>query len=211
MRVVVITEPAVILPIADAKAHLAIDAADTHDDGKIAAYVAAATAHIDGPTGWLGRSLSKQTLELRRCGFPTWIDLQYGPVLSVVSVKYDDADGNEQTLDPSLYVVHGSIIARAPGAAWPAVRQGGESVRVRYDAGYETGKGPTPIIRAITLMVGASYRFTAGGRAAHAEARPVRAAGRRRRRRLRQDAAVDLDRDSHALRRVPPEIRPRTA
>jgi len=94
-----------------------------------------ATVLMTRAIGWLGRSLSKQTLELRRCGFPTWIDLQYGPVLSVVSVKYDDADGNEQTLDPSLYVVHGSIIARAPGAAWPAVRQGGESVRVRYEAG----------------------------------------------------------------------------
>ncbi|MBN9472272.1 MAG: hypothetical protein J0J10_26270 [Bosea sp.] len=160
MRVVVITEPPVILPIVDAKEHLAIDAADTHDDGKIAAYVAAATAHIDGPAGWLGRSLGKQTLELRRCGFPTWIDLQYGPVLSVVSVKYDDQDGNEQTLDPSLYVVHGSIVARAPGASWPAVRQGGESVRVRYEAGYDDGKVPTPIIQAIKLIAGDFYRFT---------------------------------------------------
>lgn len=160
MRVVVITEPPVILPLADAKAHLAIDASDTHDDGKIAAYVAAATAHIDGPAGWLGRSLGKQTLELRRCGFPTWIDLQYGPVLSVLSVKYDDPDGAEQTLDPSLYSVYGSIVARVPGTSWPAVRTGPENVRVQYEAGYDDGKVPTPILQAIKLMVGDFYRFT---------------------------------------------------
>lgn len=160
MRVVVIAEPQEILPVSDAKEHLAIDASDTHDDGKIEAYVAAATAHVDGPAGWLGRSLGKQTLELRRCGFPTWIDLQYGPVLSVLSVKYDDPDGAEQTLDPSLYSVYGGIISRAQGSSWPAVRAGLESVRIQYEAGYETGKMPAPILQAIKLMVGDFYRFT---------------------------------------------------
>lgn len=160
MRVVVITEPTDILPLEDAKAHIAIDADDTHDDDKIEAYVAAATAHVDGPAGWLGRSLGKQTLEVRLCGFSTWIKLQYGPVLSVLSVKYDDADGAEQTLDPSQYSVHGDMICRAANVSWPAVAPGPESVRVRYGAGYDDGKVPTPIIQAIKLMVGDFYRFT---------------------------------------------------
>jgi uncharacterized phiE125 gp8 family phage protein len=160
MRVIVITEPPVILPLADAKAHLAIDAADTHDDDKIKAYVAAATAHVDGPAGWLGRSLGEQTLEARRCGFPTWLRLPYGPVLSVLSVKYDDADGAEQTLDPSQYVVHGDVICQAANVSWPAVASGPESVRVQYEAGYADGKVPTPILQAIKLMVGDFYRFT---------------------------------------------------
>lgn len=160
MRVVVITEPPVILSLDDAKAHLAIDAYDTHDDDKVEAYVAAATAHVDGPTGWLGRSLGKQTLEARRCGFSTWLRLPYGPVLSVTSVKYDDADGTEQTLDPSQYFVHGDIISQAANVSWPAVASGPESVRVQYEAGYDTGKVPAPIIQAIKLMVGDFYRFT---------------------------------------------------
>jgi uncharacterized phiE125 gp8 family phage protein len=160
MRVVVITEPTPVLPLADAKAHLSVEDADTHDDAKITAYVAAATAHIDGPAGWLGRSLGKQTLELRRCGFPTWIELQYGPVISVLSVKYDDADGVEQTLDPAAYFVHGGIICPAANTSWPATRSGLESVRVQYEAGYDDGKIPTPIIQAIKLMVGDFYRFT---------------------------------------------------
>lgn len=160
MRVVVITEPPVVLTLDDAKEHLSVDADDTHDDDKIKAYVAAATAHVDGPAGWLGRSLGKQTLELRLCGFSTWINLPYGPVLSVASIKYDDANGTEQTLDPALYFELGGSICPAANAAWPAVRPGPESVRVQYDAGYEAGKVPTPIIQAIKLMVGDFYRFT---------------------------------------------------
>lgn len=160
MRVVVITEPPVVLPLADAKAHLSIDASETHDDAKITAYVAAATAHVDGPAGWLGRSLGKQTLELRRCGFSTWLRLPYGPVLSVLSIKYDDADGAEQTLDPALYVEYGGSICPAANTSWPATRSGPESVRVQYEAGYEDGKVPTPILQAIKLMVGDFYRFT---------------------------------------------------
>lgn len=159
MRVVVITEPPVILSLDDAKAHLSVDADDTHDDDKIEAYVAAATAHVAGVEGWLGRSLGKQTLELRSCGFPTWLSLPYGPVLSVLSVKYDDANGDEQTLDPSAYVVHGGIVCPAANTSWPATRSGLESVRVQYEAGYVDGKVPTPIIQAIKLMVGDFYRF----------------------------------------------------
>ena len=160
MSVVVIADPAPILSLAGAKAHLAIDALDTHDDDKIEAYVAAATAHVDGPAGWLGRSLGKQTLELRLCGFSTWIKLPYGPALSVLSVKYDDADGSEQGLDPSQYSVHGDMICPAANVSWPTTASNPESVRVQYEAGYADGKVPTPIIQAIKLMVGDFYRFT---------------------------------------------------
>ena len=160
MRVVVITEPPVVLTLDDAKEHLSVDADDTHDDDKIEAFVAAATAHVAGVDGWLGRSLGKQTLEARLCGFSTWIKLPYGPVLSVMSIKYDDAEGIEQTLDPSQYSVHGDMICRAANVSWPAVASGPESVRVQYEAGYADGKVPTPIIQAIKLMVGDFYRFT---------------------------------------------------
>lgn len=179
MRVVVITEPSVILPLADAKEHLAIDADDTQDDTKIAAYVAAATAHVDGPAGWLGRSLAKQTLEARLRGFPTWIKLPYGPVISVVSIKYDDPDGVEQTLDPSQYSDHGDVICPAANVSWPEVAAGIETVRVRYEAGYADGKVPTPILQAIKLMVGDFYRFTESAAVGAVNAVPMSATAER--------------------------------
>lgn len=159
MRVIVITPPLRIVSLAAAKAHLRVD--DDAEDTLIAAFSDAAQAHIDGPDGWLGRSLGKQTLELRRCGFPTYVELPFGPVLSVASVKYVDQDGVEQTLDPSAYAVHGNIVARAHGALWPRVRTELESVRVRYDAGYPDTEGaepkstvPAPIVSAVKLMIG---------------------------------------------------------
>lgn len=159
MRVVVITPPLRIVSPADAKAHLRVD--DDAEDALIQAFSDAAQAHIDGPDGWLGRSIGKQTLELRRCGFPTWIELPFGPVRSVASVKYIDPDGVEQTLDPSAYVVQGDIISCAHGVTWPGLRSERENIRIRYDAGYPDTVGdtpkstvPPPVVAAIKLMIG---------------------------------------------------------
>lgn len=159
MRLVVITPPPRIVSAADARAHLRVD--DDAEDALIEAFSDAAQAHIDGPDGWLGRSLGKQTLELRRCGFPTWIELPFGPVRSVASVRYIDPDGIEQTLDPSAYVVQGDIIACAHGVTWPGLRSERENIRIRYDAGYPDTEGaepkptvPAPIVAAIKLMIG---------------------------------------------------------
>lgn len=158
MRIFVITPPPRIVSAADAKAHLRVD--DDAEDALIQAFSDAAQAHIDGPDGWLGRSIGKQTLELRRCGFPTWIELPFGPVRSVASVKYVDPDGIEQTLDPSAYVVHGDIIACAHGVTWPGLRSERENIRIRYEAGYPDTVGdapkstvPAPIVAAIKLMI----------------------------------------------------------
>ncbi len=48
------------------KAHLRVDGDEEND--LIQAYIAAAQATIDGPGGWLGRALGKQTIEYR-----TWL------------------------------------------------------------------------------------------------------------------------------------------
>lgn len=154
MRVLVTTPPVPFVSLAEAKAHLTVDY--EHEDALITALIAAACAHIDGPEGWLGRSIGQQTLELQRCGFPTWFDLPYPLVTAVTSIVYDDADGAEQTLDDSIYRVYGSVIARAPSASWPATENAQESVRVTYEAGYE--QIPAPIKQAVLLMVGDMFK-----------------------------------------------------
>lgn len=175
MRVVVITPPLRIVSLAAAKAHLRVD--DDAEDMLIEAFSDAAQAHIDGPDGWLSRSLGKQTLELRRCGFPTWIELPFGPVRSVASVKYVDQNGVEQTLDQAAYAVHGDIVACAHGVSWPSVRTELESVRIRYDAGYPDIEGaepkstvPAPVVSAIKMMIGDLFENRAS---VAAGARPV--------------------------------------
>ena len=156
MRVFVITPPAP-LDLDEMKAHLRVEGDD--EDTLIQAYVAAATAHIDGPDGWLGRAIGVQILEVRcdtlTCG--DCIRLPFPPVIELVSVSYLDATGVEQMADLEDFEVMGRDLV-ASGAEWPWL--GGstrrEAVRIRYRAGYETV--PAPIRAAILLMVGDLYR-----------------------------------------------------
>lgn len=173
VALVVITPPAISpVSLALAKKYLRIDTFD--DDDVVNQAIAAATAHIDGPMGWLGRALMTQTLELRLPRFPhlPWsrsVSLPCAPVQSVTSVKYDDPTGAEQIVDSALYKSLGSERSRlacAVGAAWPAT-QGGfegedvESVRVRYVAGYGdiAGDVPPQIISALLMLIAQWYEI----------------------------------------------------
>ncbi|KQP34298.1 hypothetical protein ASF27_01685 [Methylobacterium sp. Leaf102] len=61
MRVRVVTPPAPILTVEQAKRHLRVEGGD--EDAYIVDLIAVATAWIDGPDGWLGRALGEQVLE----------------------------------------------------------------------------------------------------------------------------------------------------
>lgn len=157
MSVVVVTPPVPAISRGLVNAHLRLEVGVVHDDDAlIDAYVAAAVAHIDGPAGWLGRSIWTQTLELRQNVFCGPIRLPYGPVQSVTSVKYVDSAGVEQTLDEAGYVLlTDGVVNLAHNASWPSHRGDAEGVRVRYVAGYETL--PPAILSAVLLMVGDMY------------------------------------------------------
>jgi len=163
MSVVVITPPAApVVSLAEAKKH--VRAEDfTDDDSYIESLVAAATGTIDGPNGWLGRALVTQTLEWRGDDFGCDdIELPFPPISAIVSVKYDDTNGTEQTVSSGDYRLVGQPnkprIALAYGSSWPSIRWQGEAVRVRYTAGYGAASAvPAPIRQAVLLMVGELY------------------------------------------------------
>lgn len=158
MRVFVVTPPDPVVTLEEAKRHLKIEAEDNDEDALVAAFVAAATGHIDGPDGWLGRALGVQILEARtdvRCGHQ--VCLPFPPVIELVSISYLDFAGTEQMADLADLEVLGRDLV-ASGHSWPW--EGGslrrESVRIRYRAGYETL--PPAIKAAILLMVSDLYR-----------------------------------------------------
>ena len=156
MHVRVTSAPEAVVDLVSAKDHLGIDHND-HDD-LIDAYVAAATGHLDGPDGWLGRALGVQTLEARLDAFPCGeiLRLRYPPFVDVTSIKYDDEDGVEQTLDPENYDVFDPLgVQLAVDCEWPAARVRKGAVRVTYEAGYT--ELPKAIRAAILLMVGDLY------------------------------------------------------
>jgi uncharacterized phiE125 gp8 family phage protein len=153
MRVLVATPPQPVVSFQEAKDHLRV----RHDDEDmlIETYVAAATASLDGPAGWLGRALGRQELEATDDVFRDCMRLPYPPILDVVSIKYLNAGGVEATILPSEYEMRGSLIGSAFGKRWPAVLAHPGSVRIRYWAGYD--EVPAQVRAAILLMVGDLY------------------------------------------------------
>lgn len=132
---------------------------------------------------YIGRSIAKQTLELRTSRFTSTIALPLGPVVSVTQVSYIDKDGNEIILSdipvdspasspPDLadYVLDNfsePAVLRLPyGGSWPTdVRGDPDGVRIQYVVGYslptdspiEGEPLPKSIKAAIKLYLGHLY------------------------------------------------------
>ncbi len=155
-----VTPPAVEpVLLGEAKTHLRVDAGD--EDGLIDSKIRAARIHCEGIHG---RAYIKRSYRLELDAFPpSIIYLPKPPTLEVASIKYDDAEGTEQTLDPSSYEVD---TAREParvrpvsGYSWPATYDNFGAVRIEFTAGY--GEDPTEVpedVRAaIFLALGDLY------------------------------------------------------
>ena len=98
---------------------------------------------VDLFEGLSGRKLIEQTIEQTLVhGFDDQIDLECAPAASVISIKYDDSDGSEQTLLASEYKFdnRGNNVARivpAAGKTWPDTYAGAiNTVRVQFVSGY---------------------------------------------------------------------------
>lgn len=156
MNTIVITAPPAIVSWAEAKAHLRLDGDD--EKAYVEALVAAATAWIDGPAGWLGRAIGEQDLETR---FSEFCDrmLLMAPVIEIDAVEYVDETGESKPVDGTAYRVVGQQsrphLSPAYGLSWPHARCDPDAVRVRYSAGYL--EIPAPIRQAILLLVGQWY------------------------------------------------------
>ena len=130
-------------------------------------------ALITGARQWAeeytGRALINQTWELALDDLcESGIDLAKGTVQSITSIKYLDADGVEQTLASTEYLLDDyAVIARivpAYGKTWPATRSIVNAVKVRYVAGYGAAATavPVPVKNAIVLIVGQALRGQPG-------------------------------------------------
>lgn len=129
-----------------------------------AEYIQAATRYVENMTA---RQLMRATLELvldrfpcRDCGL---IEIERVPAVAVVSVKYYDRDGVEQTLDPSLYhldeLSEPARLLPVHGTSWPTTREGRpNSVAVRFTAGAaDRSAVPPEAKQAIKLLVSHWY------------------------------------------------------
>jgi uncharacterized phiE125 gp8 family phage protein len=128
-----------IQPVTRAEVKAQLDVSYSEKDAMIDGLIAAATSRYDGPAGILGICLVEQTW---RQDFDTFDDvllLPIGPVISITSVKYDDENGDEQTVDPEGYSLlsdeRGHYVQFVSGFSAPSI-SGEPAVRVTFKAGY---------------------------------------------------------------------------
>jgi uncharacterized phiE125 gp8 family phage protein len=137
--------------LAEARRQCAISDS-THDD-LLVSLIDAATSHAEK---YLDAFIADQAVEITFESFPEYLHLY--PVKSVDSVKYDDADGAEQTLSTDLYEVQldGFRPEIRPKDAWPALSNAKQwPVRIACTVGFDTV--PNPIKQAILVMVQEMY------------------------------------------------------
>lgn len=162
-RPVLVTAPT-IKPITLTEAKAWLDIGYTEKDTVITGLIAAATAHLDGWTGILGRCLCEQSWRQDFDSFARCLRLPLAPVISITSLKYDDADGVEQTVSGSDYSLLnddlGSFVRFSNDFAIPSLSNSRPAVRVTYVAGYadisgtpKTSTVPDDIKHAIALLV----------------------------------------------------------
>lgn len=154
-------EPAVLVTIEELKRQCRVDHDEEND--YLLACGAAATEHLDGWSGILGRALVEQTW---RQDFPAFCDrlrLPLGPVQSIASIKYFDADEAEQTVPAETYALVtdglGARIDLVSGADWPSpVYDRADAVRITFVAGYGAAAAvPAPIRQAALLYAAHLY------------------------------------------------------
>lgn len=160
MSLSVITPPSALpIDVGAVKRSLGADGADVCDED-VGRMIKAAVGQIDGPTGWLGRAICLQTLELRLDGFCDDVPLPYPPFVGSLVIKYDDAAGAEQTLADSNYRVIGGDrprLVRKPAVTWPSVYSQEECVRIRWQSGYTDEAIPACVQEAVIVMVRAAH------------------------------------------------------
>lgn len=142
--------------LVEAKAHLRVD--HTDDDTLITSMIEAATGHLDGWDGVLGRCLVTQTWEVK---YPAWRSSYRLPFPDVQSVAltYTDEDGGTQTVAPSLYRLYMRDLRPLSTFTSPALRdEDDEAVTLSVTAGYgDAADVPAAIKAAILLHVGTLY------------------------------------------------------
>lgn len=169
-RPVLVTPPEMLpVSLAEAKLHLRIEPEATLEDSLIDGLIKAATAHLDGWSGILGRCLVEQVWRQDFDAFATCLPLPLGPVISISSVTIGD-----DTIDPAGYTLKTDAGGRSR-VEFAGVTATG-AVSISYVAGYATIPGvpedvgppvvpaipakstvPDAIKVAILLLVGAWY------------------------------------------------------
>jgi len=128
--------PPTVEPVSTDEAQSWTRVEDANEIALIATLIRSARERIEAITA---RAYVEQRLELLLDAFPaTDIILPVAPVVRVLSIRYTDPAGTEQTVDSTRYTlrrIEPAVIALNPSQSWPATKEG-TWVTVSFLAGY---------------------------------------------------------------------------
>lgn len=167
MTLKLITEPSVEpLTLDQARLHCRVDPDYTTEDATLTALIIAARRMAEHE---LGRALVTQTWEEIYDEFPpSEIELTKPGVLSIVSVKYLDTDGVQQTIDSANYTLDAETLPGyvhpVVGYSWPSTIDSANAVRVRFTCGYGPAATDVPgeIVAWIKMQLSALWENRKG-------------------------------------------------
>ena len=153
----------IIEPVSTAEVRAHMRVTHTDEDALIASLITAARVTVENITR---RSLIEQKWKLVLDTFPKErsFKIPHSPTTAVEYIDYLDVDGQQQTLDASIYWVDVASsparICLADGASYPETQAGRPNcVEVGFYAGYGATREsvPAPIRHAIKLLVAHLY------------------------------------------------------
>lgn len=155
---VLVTPPSEMpVSLAEAKVHLRVD--HTDEDGLITSLVKAATSHLDGYNGVLGRGIVTQTWRQDFDAFPGRTLRLPLPATSISSIKVRSSAGTLSTVASEAYALKqdelGSYVRFDDDYSSPSDLAQSNAVLVEFVAGYGAAAAvPYELKVAILLLVG---------------------------------------------------------
>lgn len=157
-----------IEPVDLDEAKKALRFGSTTEDTLFDTWISGARQDFESQTG---RQLLSATWEYWLNGSPCQcrIELPHPPLQSVVSITYDDENGDAQTFDAANYIVvnpqgphcRRGYVELVNGASWPIVGNHAKALRIRFIAGYGDAPGAVPEVvkGALYLLIGLRHKF----------------------------------------------------
>lgn len=156
-----------VVTLAEAKEHLRVE--HTAEDALIADLVTAAVEKFDARHGILGRALLTQDWGVgfsaaQVAGLGRKVILPFPPVQDVLSVRYVDRDGIDQTMSAADYDLvadeDSAAAVLADEASWPDVDDREMAMTITLRCGYGLAAAvPSRLRRAILADVATMYRM----------------------------------------------------
>ncbi|WP_413467788.1 head-tail connector protein [Mesorhizobium sp. B2-8-5] len=135
----------------------------TDDDELLGVLVQAATDHLDGWTGILGRCIVNQGWQQDFGCWPACRDLRLPfPDVASVVVKYSDPDDAEQTVSNTLYETlsdaRGAFVRLRDNFGAPALNdQRSDPVRIGFTAGFGAADAVPSAVKIVIMMLAAHW------------------------------------------------------